>query len=242
MCVQRSAPMTTYNLANFPELLEALNKATNGEQVNVALNIDSLTDVAVDNVEEGQGLVWDESAGEWTNQSISPSSPVSLTAGAVDQVPLTLTGAASQTGDLLEINSHGNTGGDLVKVDKDGTIWSGTHSNFKPAMNLGNGFRLAAYDGRNYGIMGSGTAVWDYYGSGDSQVELRIDANNGNVASRAKMLPGLLTPGGTGDASDNVNGVWFCAGTPDDSKGVDGDYCFQSDANKVWYKSGGAWA
>ena len=68
---------------------------------------------------------------QWTAERVSQAiaaqaagaeSPLVLTAASASEVPLEIEAAASQTGNLSEINSNGGSGGDLQRTEDDGTF------------------------------------------------------------------------------------------------------------------------
>jgi len=85
------------------------NLSLNGAEIDPAGNVSATSFTG-----DGSGLI---------NLPIpSVGSPFTLTAHNATEVPLTITLATSQTANALNINSHGNSGGNLFSVDPSGNV------------------------------------------------------------------------------------------------------------------------
>lgn len=131
---------------------------------------------------EAPSLLIGDSTALWlygdTGYNISiPAGTLSVSGMETDEVGLTITGANLQTAGYLDINSFGNTGGDVFKIASDGTL------------SVGGGPSLSALDANTSGITaasgthlhlisgGNNKSIWVY--ADDLRARFFSDADTG---------------------------------------------------------------
>lgn len=154
----------------------------------------------------GKALVTNGTSASW--QTVSgggggASSPLTLTANNATEKPLILNGASGQSVNLFEVNTFGNTGGNIARAQSDGfyipAILTGYIQNISPnglSLNSYNtAFRLNAFNGLPIEFQANGT-THSQFDANTTAGETRLMLWDCTAGTMKRVKLGTLTDSG----------------------------------------------